>query len=429
MPRPETSLPVAAMADLLENSGFRAFWLANLLSNLGTSAFVLAINWLTVRQYGALGIASLALAYGLPQLLLQLVGGTISDRINRRHLYSITESAMLLVAVLILVASLHGLVPLWLLALVNGCNGAISAFDTPARTALITDMVPGSEVVVAQQLYSLSANLTNVFGPALGGILLSLGPDARSHEEIAFAFNALSFLPLLVCIPFLPSHQPALRASAQRPPFLRSLREGLSFVRHRPDLRTLLALLALLMLLGMPFQGLLPVFVNRHLSLEGGHGFYAALLSAVGLGAFVGSLLGIGLGEGRRPGLLLALTTAGLGGSVLLLVGSGVIHWASLAAFLAGACGNLAIGLDNALLQGGTPELMQGRVNAIANLSKGLQSFSVSAASYLMHRLSAVGHNGIGYQLVQAPMAIALLIGVALLWPRLGRLAPPAAEA
>ncbi|MFM7269732.1 MAG: hypothetical protein ACKOZT_14315, partial [Cyanobium sp.] len=80
MSRSEASLPIAAMADLLENSGFRAFWLANLLSNLGTSAFVLAINWLTVKQYGALGIATLALAYGVPQLLLQLVGGTLSDR-------------------------------------------------------------------------------------------------------------------------------------------------------------------------------------------------------------------------------------------------------------------------------------------------------------------------------------------------------------
>ena len=54
------------MADLLTNRGFRAFWIANLISNLGTSAFVLAINWLTVKQYGALGIATLALAYGVP---------------------------------------------------------------------------------------------------------------------------------------------------------------------------------------------------------------------------------------------------------------------------------------------------------------------------------------------------------------------------
>ena len=72
------------MADLLSRPGFRAFWLANLISNFGTSAFVLAINWLTVKQHGAAGIACLALAYGVPQMLLQLVGGTVSDRLEDR---------------------------------------------------------------------------------------------------------------------------------------------------------------------------------------------------------------------------------------------------------------------------------------------------------------------------------------------------------
>ena len=86
------------MADLLSRPGFRVFWLANLGSNLGTSAFVLAINWLTVKQYGAAGIASLALAYGLPQMLLQLVGGTVSDRIDRRRLFGLTQAGLLLMA-------------------------------------------------------------------------------------------------------------------------------------------------------------------------------------------------------------------------------------------------------------------------------------------------------------------------------------------
>ena len=86
------------MAGLLSRPGFRAFWLANLVSNLGTSSFVLAITWLTVKQHGAAGIASLALAYGLPQMLLQLVGGTMSDRFDRRHLFALTQSGLLLMA-------------------------------------------------------------------------------------------------------------------------------------------------------------------------------------------------------------------------------------------------------------------------------------------------------------------------------------------
>ena len=126
----------ATMAGLLRRPGFRAFWLANLVSNLGTSAFVLAITWLTVKQHGAAGIASLALAYGLPQMVLQLVGGTVSDRIDRRRLFGLTQSGLLLMAVLILIASLRGLVPLWLLALVKrGQRGAVGLRHARAHSA------------------------------------------------------------------------------------------------------------------------------------------------------------------------------------------------------------------------------------------------------------------------------------------------------
>lgn len=414
--------PAATMADLLRQSGFRSFWLANLISNLGTSAYVLAINWLTVKQHGPAGIATLALAYGLPQMLLQLVGGTVSDRIDRRRLFTLTQASMLVLALLILAASLREVVPLWLLAGVSAGSGILSAFDTPARTALVTELSQASQVVVAQQLYSLTASVTNIFGPALGGVLLSLGPSTRSHEEIAFAFNALSFLPLLLCIPWLPRPR---RLRAQPPQavesFRNSLRAGLAFVRQREDLRILLALLALVMVLGMPFQGLLPVFVQRHLSAEAGHGFYAALMAAVGLGSFMGSLLGIDLSERLRAGVLLAAAAAGLGLAVLLLTASNVVHWASLSAFLAGACGNLALSVDNALLQAGTEAQMQGRINAIANLTKGLQSISLALAGYGIHLLAHLGGGGSGYQPVQVAMALALLLGVWLLWPRLRR--------
>jgi MFS family permease len=410
--------PTAGMVDLLRLPGFRAFWLANLISNLGTSAFVLAITWLTVKQYGAAGIATLALAYGLPQMLLQLVGGTVSDRINRRRLFGITQTGLLIMATLILAASLQGLVPLWLLALVNGANGVLSAFDTPARTALVTDLVEPQQVTLAQQLYSLTASVTNIFGPALGGVLLSIGPTARSHEEVAFAFDVLSFVPLLICIPWLPrSASPPAAAES----FRASLRAGLALVRRSTALRTLLLLLGLVMVLGMPFQGLLPVFVQRHLSAETGHGFYAALMSAVGLGSLVGSLLGMGLLERLRAGLLLAGASAGLGLSVLILCASNVLHWASLSVFLAGACSYLAISVDNALLQAGTERAMQGRINAMANLTKGLQSLSLALAGYTIHLLARFPRFGSGYQPVQGALACGLLIGVVWLWPRLRR--------
>jgi hypothetical protein len=398
---------------------FRRFWVANLVSNLGTSAFVMALSWLTVKTYGASGIAALALGYGVPQFLLEVVGGAAADRLSRRRLFQFTETGFLVVALMLWMASMHGTVPLWLLVAVNACNGAISAFDSPARTALISEMVPQQQWMEAQQLYSTSSNITNIFGPALGGLLLSIGTSNRSHEEVAFFFNVLSFLPLLALIPFLPSRQLATRAARSKgESFVRSVAQGLQFVRGQRSLRSLLLLLAVVMLLGMPFQTLLPIFVHGHRAMGGGqsHGVYAALLSAAALGGFVGAWLGMASGNGRRPGGPLLAAAAGLGLSIVLLASSAVIHWASLAAFFAGVCGVLAVNLDTALVEGLTPVALQGRVSAIASLSKGLQSFSAAAASGLMHGVALLtGVPGSGYGPVQVSMGVALIVVVVML--------------
>jgi MFS family permease len=255
----------------------------------------MALSWLTVKSYGASGIAALALGYGVPQFLLEVVGGASADRISRRRLFQFTETGFFIVALTLWLASMHGTVPLWLLVTVNACNGAISAFDSPARTALISEMVPQHQWMEAQHLYSISSNITNIFGPALGGVLLSIGTSNRSHEEVAFFFNVLRFVPLLLLIPFLPSlHAVTHAVRSQGESLVRSVAEGLQFVRGQWSLRSLLQLLAVVMLLGMPFQTLLPIFVHGHPAMGGGqsHGYYAALLSAVALGGFVGAGVG-----------------------------------------------------------------------------------------------------------------------------------------
>jgi MFS family permease len=398
------------MLSLLRDRSVLSFWLANLFSNLGTGAFILALNWLVAKRHGALGIGALTLAYGVPQFGLELFGGTVSDRLDRRRLFLGTEAGFLLVALALLLAWTYNLAPLGVLVAANFLLGAISAFDTPARTALISQMVRQSEVVVAQQFFALSGNAAAVLGPALGGVLLSLGSSDRSHEEFAFLFNVLSYIPLLIF-----ALRPSTAAAAESRPsgsLLQDVREGIACVRAQATLRSLFLLLAFVMLFGMPFQTLLPIFVHSYLALHLGHGFYAALLSAVGLGAFCGSLLGV-FRRPSRTGPLLLAAGVGLGISILLLISSRMVHWASLAAFSAGAFGSLAVNLDVAMIQGLSLPEMRGRVAGIANLTKGLQAFSAAVASVAIHRL--------GYFDVQFALALSLLLGVLLLYPSLRR--------
>ena len=185
-----------------------------------------------------------------------------------------------------------------------------------------------------------------------------------------------------------------------------------------------LFVLAVVMLLGMPFQTLLPIFVHSHLSLQTGHGFYAALLSALGLGAFLGSLLGVQLGERRHPGPALFLAALGLGIAILLLCSSRLIHWSSLSVFLAGACGALVVNLDNALVEGLTPLELQGRVSSIASLSKSFQTISAAGASGLIHLFSRINASS-GFLEVQVPLALLLIAATWILKPGVWRLNQP----
>jgi hypothetical protein len=129
-------------------------------------------------------------------------------------------------------------------------------------------------------------------------------------------------------------------------------------------------------------------------------------------------------GQARRLGLALGAAAAGLAVAILLLAGSQVIHWASLSAFLAGACGVFSLNLNNALMQGLTPMELQGRVIAIANLGKGLQAFSAAGASEAIHLLGRAMATSNAYLLVQSGLALALLAGVLLIWPALASLEP-----
>ena len=414
-----------ALQDLWNVKALRLFWLASTFSNLGSSAFLMAISWLTIRLYGSHGIALLALGYGLPQLLLQLFGGAATDRLPKRKLYGLTESSMFLLAALLWLSSISGNVPLWLLVTVSAGNGVVSAFDTPARSALISEIVSRKDLVSAQQIFSVSAQIAAVFGPALGGLLLSLGGHGHSKESLALLFNCCSYIPVLLCLPFLPKVVRAESSKRQRlhiQDIVRGVRQGLVYIGSNRSLIVLMQLLALVMLLGGPYQSLLPVYVHDSATLGADHRAYAVLLSAVGLGGFVGSLLGVASAERRQRFLALAIASLGLGCALLLLTSSRTIYSASLSAFLAGCFSIFAINLDLSLLLGLTPPQMQGRVTSIAGLGKGLQSVTAAAASEAIGQLSHSPLKNDAYNLIQGGLAVFLIVFTVRMWLPLGRL-------
>lgn len=386
---------------------------------------MLAISWLAVRLYGAHGIALLSLVYGLPQLLFQLFGGVATDRLARRWLYGLTESLLLLIGALLWLSSVSGNLPLWLLVGVSLGNGVISAFDVPARSALISEMVIQEDLVSAQQIFSISAQVAGIFGPAVGGVLLSIGARGHSNEGLAFLFYCCSYFPVLLCLPFLPKVVPAEPLPRQRlqiEDVVRGVRQGLLYVRSNRSLLVLMRLLAVVMLLGGPFQSLLPIYVHDSPTLAADHRAYALLLSAVALGGFVGALLGVASAECRYRYQALAIASLGLGCALLMLTSSRGIDWALLSAVLAGGFSIFAINLDTSLLLGLTPPRIQGRVSSIASLGKGLHALTAAVASEAIGQLSHTPLKNHAYSLIQGGLAVALIVFTMQMWLPLGHL-------
>ena len=393
------------MFKTLKNRQFLWMWGANLFSNFGTSTYVLAINWIAVKEHGGIGLGAITLAYGGTQFLLQLVGGVVSDRFNRKTIFAITESTAFIVAIILAIAGERHFYPIWFLALMNGLNGGISAFDTPARTTLINDLVPTQEVAEAQELYGLAASMTSVLGPALGGFLLSLG-----HAGIAFGFNALSFIPVLISLLFI--HPRPKELQPKIVPMWSSIQEGIAYARRDEQVKSLLLLLTIVMVLGMPYQTLLPMFAHK--VLHAGSSEFAALSSAVGLGSFIGALLVTNLSNTPRPGRWLLYGSAVFGFCIFLFVQSPIIHWASLSVFLAGTCNAIVLNLDSGLLQSLTPVAFRGRVASLSGLNKGGLSISAAIAGYSAHYVG----------MIAVQMVLIILLWGALIWisPALNKL-------
>jgi len=385
------------MFKTLKNRQFCWMWGANLFSNFGTSTYVLAINWIAVKEHGGIGLGSITLAYGGTQFLLQLLGGVVSDRFNRKTIFTITESLAFMVAIILAFAGERHFYPIWFLSLMNGLNGGISAFDTPARTTLINDLVANEEVAEAQELYGLAASITSVLGPALGGFLLSLG-----HTGIAFGFNAVSFIPVLISLLFI--HPQPKELQPKTVPVLSSISEGIGYARRNETVKVLLLLMTIVMVLGMPYQTLLPMFA--HTVLHAGSTEFAALSSAVGLGGFMGALLITNFSNTSRPGQWLLYGSIAFGFCIFLFVQSPIIHWASLSVFLAGTCNAIVLNLDSGLLQSLTPVEFRGRVASLSGLNKGGLAISAAIAGYSAHYVG----------MIAVQMLLIILLWSALIW-------------
>ena len=272
----------------LRNREFRLLWAGMCVSLLGDGAFIVALAWQVYQLSDAptaMGLVGMAMT--VPTIVFLLVGGALSDRLNRRFLMLAADAARLLAAAALAGLSLTGALEIWHVALLVAVYGTGQAFFAPAFDAIVPDLVPDEQLAQANALDQLIRPIAlRMIGPAVGGVLVGAFGAAA-----VFALDAVSFGLSAVALLLL---RPPVRTrpAAQRGGVVADLREGWRFVRERRWLWVTFVCAAIAYLLFMgPVEVLVPYVVKHDLhatasdlGLIFGAGGLASIVCAMALG-------------------------------------------------------------------------------------------------------------------------------------------------
>ncbi len=327
-----------------------------MISNTGTWMQRVAQDWLILELTHGSGTA-VGIATGLqflPLLVFSLWGGMIADRYPKRNVLIATQSMMGALAVILGVLAVTGTVRPWHVYVLALGLGMATVVDNPTRQAFAVEMVGKADLSNAIALNSAVFNLARITGPAVAGIVIGI-----VGTPTAFFVNAVSYLAVIVSLKMMrPSElhlaDRVVRAKGQ-------LREGLSYVRSRPDLVMTMVLIGLIATFGMNF-GVTTALMSR-VVFHTGAGKFGIASAVFALGALIGALVAA---RRTKQGMRLLVGTA-LAFSLLEVV-SGFMPTYWLFLVLLVPTGLTVISLStaaNASIQLGTPAAMRGRVMGI----------------------------------------------------------------
>jgi MFS family permease len=336
---------------------YRLFASGQLVSNTGTWMGRVTQDWLvyhilTHDSSFALGVVT-ALQF-LPTLVLGMYGGVLGDRYSKRSLLIGTQSALGALSLLSGVLISTHVMTLSIMSAIALAFGVASAIDVPIRQAFVVEMVGRDMLQNAVSLNSATFNASRMIGPAVAGVLIEAVGTAP-----AFYFNAASYLAVIAGMLLMSVRELHVLARSGRSG---GLREGLAYVRSRPQLWLPIVLIGVVGTFGFNFQ------ITNALVAQGifhrGAGSYGILSTAQAAGALAGALTAAR--RRRRPRMLLLLGAAAGFSALEAVSGFIPIYVGFLVTLIPiGGMGILLATSCNAAVQLNTEPHMQGRVMAV----------------------------------------------------------------
>ena len=345
----------------LSNRNYRLYAAGGVVSNTGTWMQRVAQDWLVLQLTDNNGTA-LGITTGLqflPMLLLSPYAGLIADRFPKRRLLQVTQLMMAVPAIVLGVLAVTGVAQTWhvyVLALVFGIG---TAFDAPARQSFVSEMVEPDLLTNAVGLNSASFNVARIVGPALAGVLIAALGSGVEATGWVIILNGISYAAVIYVLQ-------QMRPEDLDPADLvargtGTIRDGMRYVRSRPDLMLVLAIVFFAGTFGLNFQ------MTSALMATDVYGKGASEYGLLGTTMAVGSLTGALLAARRgRPRYRLVVLAALAFGTAEVLAGLAPSYLTfALWTPVLGLTALTMITAANATVQLGTTPMMRGRVMAL----------------------------------------------------------------
>lgn len=344
----------------LRRPDFRRLWLGLGVSQLGSQVTQVTVAYQVyeLSHHSALSLGLVGFFRFLPIVLAAFVAGPVADARDRRSLMLLTQGSLLLNSVLMAWVSWRGLASPALVYGFVAVTGLGFAFDAPARHALVPNLVPVEELPSALSLNITVFQIATIAGPALGGLLLRFGGPALAYATDAVSFGVL-FTQLLRMRYRAPRAERPVRIS------LAAFREGVAFLRGRPELLWLMWLdFAATFLAGSLL--LMPIYADQILKV--GVNGLGWLYAAPAVGAVPASLWLAGRPPVERQGLVVVGAVMAYGVAIAVFGSLRSFPLALLFLAFSGAADTVSMVVRNTVRQLHTPDGLRGRMTSLNQL-------------------------------------------------------------
>lgn len=351
---------------------------------------IIARGWLMYSlTSSAMDLAWVTLSFMLPTVAFSLWGGVVADRMPKRRIIALAQTLNCIATIVMGYIIFSDRVDFWDFIWFGFFNGTILALSMPARQAFAPELIPQRLMFTAMALNTTSWNLSRILGPALAGFLIAWAAagDTASTYGVGIVYFVIASLYFISIITIVMVRKPGLvkQLAGQKSP-LTDMADAFRYVWASPPVFGLILLSIVPFLFGMPINTLLPAF-NEDI-LGGGPDDLGLLMSAMGLGAIVGSLLLASVNDFKNRAAWLIATCVGWGVFTSAFGFSQTLVLSSVMIAVIGFLSSWNMSLNRGMLQLQVDDHMRGRIMSVDMMSHGLMPIGVIPISIIAEQYS-----------------------------------------